>query len=42
MMQQDQQLDTVLGTVRNIKEVALVMGQEMDEQVGWVYSTGFT
>lgn len=34
IQQQDTQLDTVMGTVRNMKEVAITIGQEIDDQVG--------
>ncbi|KAJ1499576.1 Syntaxin-6 [Coelomomyces lativittatus] len=33
--QQDEQLNSVLHTVTNMKEVALTMGQELDDQVGY-------
>ncbi|KAL7750207.1 hypothetical protein RI367_004380 [Sorochytrium milnesiophthora] len=34
MRQQDEQLEGVLGTVTTLKNVALTMGQELDDQVG--------
>jgi hypothetical protein len=36
MRQQDQQLDSVLNTVSTLKEVALTMGEEIEDQVGCV------
>ncbi|KAJ3211284.1 t-SNARE [Dinochytrium kinnereticum] len=32
MREQDSQLDEVLGTVGNLREVAIVMGRELDDQ----------
>ncbi|KAJ3012652.1 UNVERIFIED_CONTAM: hypothetical protein HDU68_001082 [Siphonaria sp. JEL0065] len=34
MKEQDQQLEGVLGTVTNMKEIAIVMNQEIDDQTG--------
>ncbi|KNE69069.1 hypothetical protein AMAG_19952 [Allomyces macrogynus ATCC 38327] len=37
MQQQDQQLDAVLNTVSTLKEVAITMGDEIDDQVGLLH-----
>ncbi|KAI9220347.1 syntaxin 6, N-terminal-domain-containing protein [Blastocladiella britannica] len=34
MKSQDHQLDAVLGTVTNLKQVAVVMGDEIEDQIG--------
>ncbi|KAI9345365.1 hypothetical protein BDR26DRAFT_160575 [Obelidium mucronatum] len=34
MKEQDEQLEGVLGTVQNMKEIAIVMNQEIDDQTG--------
>ncbi|KAJ3358788.1 Syntaxin-6 [Allomyces javanicus] len=37
MQQQDQKLDAVLNTVSTLKEVAITMGDEIDDQVGLLH-----